>query len=345
MALEGQYFSGMHGEGVRVRIRKVGPSLEIAALERSAAAPRLAPVPIADIEIEPPLAGMARHLRLPGGAVLEMEDTPELSSWFQHTGRLERFANWLEAHWPVAIGSLIVTAAASWGIYVYVLPQAAKTLAYAMPQSWQNDIAEGSTKVLRQIGFFESNIPLERQIAIREAFAPMVQALPDPERYQLEFRNAPLFGPNAFALPGGRMVLLDDLVELTDENDEIIGVLAHELGHAYHRHPLRNALQSGFLSIIVAVTLGDASGLASLPIVGLQATYTRNFEKEADVFAIEAMQRANISPAALARMFEKLRDSVGVNGDSETWLSSHPAINDRIRAADEAAREDQSSER
>lgn len=332
MSLEGHYFSGAHGKPALVRVRKAGDMLEIVGGEL-----RLAPVPIAEIDIEPPLAGMARHLHLPGGATLEMPDTPELASWFHHSGKLEQLANWLENRWPFAIGSLVVTAVTAWALYTYALPGAAKVIAYNMPQSWQNDIAEGSTKVLRRIGFFESNIPLERQQAIRAAFAPMIKALPDQERYRLEFRNAPFFGPNAFALPGGRMVILDDLIELTDDDEEILGVLAHELGHAYHRHPLRGALQSGFISIIVAVTIGDASGLASLPIVGLQASYTRNFEKEADVFAIEAMQRANISPAALARMFEKLRDAVGMTGNEETWFSSHPAINERIKAAQDAA--------
>lgn len=298
---------------------------------------------IADIEIEPPLAGMPRHLTLPDGSIVEAEDSAQLKEWFAQTGKLERLVDWLERRWPVAIASLAATAVATWAIYAFVLPAGANVLAHNMPQKWQDSIAESSVSLLRRLGFFESDIPPERQAAIRARFEPLVAALPDAERYKLEFRKTLIFGPNAFALPGGRMVVLDALIDLTEDDEEIVGVLAHELGHAYHRHAMRNALQSSFLGIISVAALGDTSTLATLPLVGLQATYTRNFEKEADTFAIEAMQRADISPAALARMFEKLRDSVGMEGDEETWLSSHPALNDRIEAANKAA--DQDSER
>lgn len=337
MRISATYYGGARSQGAPVMLERIGDSLVVSHDGESLRHP------IADIEIEAPLAGMPRHLTLPDGAVIEADDSPQLKLWFAQTGALERLVDWLERRWPIAVASLAVTAAAAWGIYAYVLPAGAKVAAYNMPQAWEQSIAQGSIDTLRQFGFFKSDIPLERQAAIRARFAPLVAALPDAQRYQLEFRKTLYFGPNAFALPGGRMVVLDALIELTDDDEEIIGVLAHELGHAYHRHAMRNALQSSFLGIITVVAFGDVSTLGSLPLVGLQARYTRGFEKEADVFAIEAMQRANISPEALASMFEKLRDSVNMEGDQENFLSSHPALNDRIKAAREAADADQST--
>lgn len=331
MQLEGVYYSGKHSRGTPVYVERSGDVLRVRGGDVAQ------DVAIADIDIEPALAGMERHLRLPGGASLEMADTQALDSWFQHTGPVERFANWMEQRWPIAIGSLFVTAIAAWAIYAFVLPATATVIAKNMPQSWQDKVADSSLSILNRFALFESNIPLERQAAIRKAFAPMVGKLPDSSRYRLEFRRSPAFGANAFALPGGRMVVLDGLIDLTDEDNEIVAVLAHELGHAYHRHAMRNMIQSSFLASLVTIAVGDASGFASLPLIGLQAAHTRAFEREADAFALEALNDAGISPSALARMFEKLRDSADMSGNEQTIFSSHPSLNERIMKADAAA--------
>ncbi|MEM6834785.1 MAG: M48 family metallopeptidase [Pseudomonadota bacterium] len=330
-SVSGQYFSGETSASTPVTLKAVGNDLIIEGLAEPMA------VPLADIDVEAPLAGMPQHVRLPGGAQIEVDGSHDISPWFARHSRLERMVHWLERRWPVAVASLAITAVTVWALYTYALPATATVVASNMPLSWKRGISEESVQLLRQLGFFKSRIDLERQKAIRQRFAPMVADLPDPEQYTLEFRHAPIFGPNAFAMPGGRMVVLDDLIELTDENDEIVAVLAHELGHAYYQHPMRMAIQSSALGLIVAVAIGDASGLASLPLIGLQANYSRKFEAEADDFAIEALQKAGISPQALADIFQRLMDEYGLEGTGESWLDSHPALEKRIKKASEAA--------
>lgn len=97
--------------------------------------------------------------------------------------------------------------------------------------------------------------------------------------YQLNFRKNPVIGANAFALPGGYMLITDELIDLANNNDEIVAVLAHELGHVKGRHALRQTLQgtvSGF--IIIAIT-GDVSSIASgLPALMMNISYSRELE-------------------------------------------------------------------
>ncbi|MEM7571014.1 MAG: M48 family metallopeptidase [Pseudomonadota bacterium] len=300
-------------------------------------------IPLADVDVEPPLAGMAQHLRLPGGDQLELEPGIDISPWFDKHSRLERIADWLEQRWPIALGSLVVTIVAAWAIYAFALPAAANVAADAMPMAWKRNISDQSVKMLRQLGFFSSRIDEERQQAIRDRFAPMIASLPNPEQYTLEFRRAPVFGPNAFAMPGGRMVVLDALVQLTDDNDEIVAILAHELGHAYHQHPMRMALQSSALGIIATVTIGDVSGLASIPLIGLQSSYSREFEGEADDFAIDALRKAGMSPQDLANAFIRLRDALGIKDEETSIFATHPALEQRILKAAEAAKADAAS--
>ncbi|MEO0410762.1 MAG: M48 family metallopeptidase [Pseudomonadota bacterium] len=330
--LSATYYSGGSSAPVAVGIRPAGDLLELKGPDGVKQIAR------DDITVEPPLAGMPQHLRLPGGAQIEVDGSVDISPWFSTHSRLERFVNWLERRWPIAIASLAITVVTVWALYTFALPAAATLAADAMPMSWKRSVSEQSVKMLRQLGFFSSRIDEARQEAIRERFAPMVAKLDNPEQYSLEFRRAPVIGPNAFALPGGRMVVLDALVELTQEDDEIVAILAHELGHAYHQHPMRMALQSSALGIITTVAVGDASGLASVPLIGLQANYSREFESEADDFAIAALREAGISPQALANAFTRLRDELNIKDEETSFLSSHPALEERILKAAKAAK-------
>ncbi|MEM9880529.1 MAG: M48 family metallopeptidase [Pseudomonadota bacterium] len=334
MRIPATYYNGSQSQGDAVTLHVDGEDLIITLPSGNETF-----CPLADISAEPPLAGMARHLTLYDGSILEVEDHPVLDHWLKPTGRIEAIANWLEQRWPVALGSVAVTAVFLWALYAFALPATATAIAHNMPQAWSRNIADATEELLLRLGFGPTEISQERQEALRDGFAPMIAALPDPERYTLEFRKGPpKFGPNAFALPGGRMMVLDDLVKLTDDDYEILGVLAHELGHAYYRHPMRGAIQLGILGFLAAVTIGDTSGLASIPLIAVQASYSREFETEADAFAAQAMRDANISPDALARMFERLRDTYDLSGNEAGWFASHPALNERIKAARDAAK-------
>lgn len=100
------------------------------------------------------------------------------------------------------------------------------------------------------------------------------------------FRNAEEVGPNAFALPSGTIVMLDQLVELADDDKEVLGVLAHELGHVERRHSARMMLQTSISGLALTWWLGDVSTLlAAAPGVMLGAKYSRDMETEADEYA------------------------------------------------------------
>jgi predicted Zn-dependent protease len=155
--------------------------------------------------------------------------------------------------------------------------------------------------------------------------------------YRLHFRAGPkALGPNAFALPGGDIVLTDALVELAaDEPDIITGVLAHELGHVRHRHGMRLALQAGMVAGVSGLLVGDFSALlAGLPAWLAQADYSREFEREADLHARQMLQAAGISPRVMVRFFERLTAYQQQRGQDKSPLpmafASHPAHAERI---------------
>ena len=145
---------------------------------------------------------------------------------------------------------------------------------------------------------------------------------------------------NAFAAPGGQIVILRGLLDKSASADEVAAVLAHEIGHVEERDPTRLMLRAAGSAGIVSIVLGDVSGGSAIGIIGdqlLQSSYTRKAEAAADAFALEMLQDAGINAAAVADFFDKLAGLQEGFAPPE-YLSSHPSSEARAkRARDHAA--------
>ena len=137
---------------------------------------------------------------------------------------------------------------------------------------------------------------------------------------------------NAFAAPGGTVVVTSGLLRAMRSPEELAAVLAHELGHVERRHSLRGLMRQASLQLLLAVVAGDASPLASgLQIAGALGglSYSRAFEREADDAAMAALRREGRSPGALAGALERIR-SASPAGLEVGFLSTHPAPAERL---------------
>src|SRR5438046_1252248 len=100
--------------------------------------------------------------------------------------------------------------------------------------------------------------------------------------------------PNAFALPGGKIYLLNGLLARAQNPDEIAGVLAHELGHLKHRDSTRNLIYNGGTSFLIGLLFGDVTGSSALLFASrtmFEVSYTRDAEAAADRFSIDVMHK------------------------------------------------------
>ena len=126
----------------------------------------------------------------------------------------------------------------------------------------------------------------------------MTEPLKDGHVYRLEFRQGGLIGANAFALPSGIIVMTDELVEMAETDDELVAVLAHEVGHVRGRHALRQLLQAAGVSALAFALLGDVSSISALLSAApalLHAKHSRDFEREADGFAKQWLRENGIA--------------------------------------------------
>ena len=141
---------------------------------------------------------------------------------------------------------------------------------------------------------------------------------------------------NAFALPGGFVVIFKGLIDQAETPDEVAAVLAHEIGHVVSRDPTRHALRSAGSIGILGLLFGDFAGGAAVLFLTerlISATYSQQAETDADAFGYSRLEAANVSPAALGTMFGRLRDAHGEGNELLNHFLSHPSLAERIENA------------
>jgi len=232
------------------------------------------------------------------------------------------------------------TASIYWG-----LPWLADQSVRFVPLALEEHIGVGVLETLDATVMHDSSLPDGTRQAVQRLFNDLLTRQPAPRYdFQLHFRHSPNMGANALALPGGLIIITDDLVQLAQSHDEIAGVLAHELGHVHHRHGLRGLARASGLSFVLLFVLGDGASLlndvSAFGALFMQLSYSRMFEREADAHAVTLMHATGRNPLALADMLERLHATHRGNApqtstDGEmtaSWLSTHPATGERIRA-------------
>ncbi len=289
--------------------------------------------PIDHLDVAPPVGAARGVVHLPDARELHTADHSALAELARtrQSNRPERWARHLESRLGYALSALVVSilvmfAGLRWGV-----PAVALLATHTLPAGVDRHIGEESLALMDKISLSRSKLPTARQQALTHTLAEQCRKQACPS-YQLLFRDSPLFGANAMALPGGAVVVTDALVKLSHNDEDVLAVVAYELGHVEHRHSLRLALQSiGAGAILVAVT-GDISSVtdlaAGLPSLLLQTGYSRDMEREADAYALNWLNTACIPPRHFADLLGRL--DKGASGKT-SLLSSHPGTRDRIR--------------
>ena len=290
-----------------------------------------------------PRAGQAeRFIALPDGGQFQCPDQPVLDH-LPHESQSEGPVAWLEKRWGVALASVAVIIALLLAAYFYGLPAVAKRVAARIPIETEQAVGQEALAWLDNSRWFKpTQLEQDRQNHIREGFDRLRSGLPLERYYRLEFRDS-FIGPNAFALPGGTIVITDDMVHAAETVDEVVAVLAHEIGHAELRHTMRRVLQDSAVAVVAATLTADAASLsvavAGLPALLAQAKYSREFEAEADDFAFKLLKRHHRSPMAFATLMERLANKHDEDKQAFAFISTHPVTAERVRRARVAAKQ------
>lgn len=167
---------------------------------------------------------------------------------------------------------------------------------------------------------------------IEEIFKTLTNTVPESE-YDFKLFVIKSDIMNAFALPGGYVVIYSALLENTDRPEQLAGVLAHELQHITNRHGTEALVRDYSLGFIISLATGDTGSmdttLGLAKYIGLM-NYSRDNETEADTEGIKMMKEAKIDPTGMVEFFEILHKETGDMPESLQYLSTHPQTGDRI---------------
>lgn len=271
-------------------------------------------VPLSDVRWSERTRHGPRLAHLPDGGSLQAMDATAWDAWLSDVGRRDGWVVRAQQSWRVVAASLVLLLVLAMSMYLWGVPGAARVLADHVPDRVEQQVGEA---VLTQLSDMTapSRLSLTEQDAVRRAWDAVRLAHSAAETAQgrtvrpsqLLIRHSNI-GPNAVALPGGVMLLTDDMVRLVRHDTQVIaGVLGHELGHVQHRHGMRALLQVGLLGAAASLLWGDFSGLLSAVPVWLgQAHYSREAEREADAYSVAVLRAAGISPTVMITLFERL---------------------------------------
>jgi Zn-dependent protease with chaperone function len=278
------------------------------------------------------VANTPRWLYLPGGGACVTADNDAVDRMTRGR-RYERVLHLWESRPALAALSVALVALLAWLLVDRGVPRAVDAIATRIPVQTEAALGEKTLAGLDEHFLRPSQLPAARQEALRTKFDNMVRTAGDATPYRLEFRASPVVGPNAFALPSGIIVMTDELVKTSNNDVEVLGVLAHELGHVHHRHTLRRLLESSATALIIASLTGDVASASALaaaaPALLLQNKYSRDNEREADRYAIDMMHKANHNPGHLAAILVRMSTRDSRRGALPTFLASHPPTAER----------------
>ncbi len=226
-------------------------------------------------------------------------------------------------------GALVVSVAAVGAMVLWGIPALADLTTPFVPVSWE--VALGKSAL-------EQMVPDEQRCtngALKKQTDLLLARLVDPSKspYELHLTIVDFNQFNAYALPGGEIVVFRPLLQATKNPEELAGVLAHEAQHVLLRHTTKSLLRDLSLAALVGALFGDVTGIGALTVQAARTLstlqYSRGMEEEADLEGLRLLQQAHFNPSGMVYFFETLQQREG-HLNVPPYLSTHPQTEERI---------------
>ena len=249
---------------------------------------------------------------------------PALAQHFHHP-------SWRQTRLAWTLGAGLGVVLLLIGLYRWGIPGIASAATPYVPTTWEESLGR---KIVEQLAPETQQCRDPNRLRkIDEVVQTLAATHPSsPYRITLSVVDNP--GINAFAAPGGQLVILRGLLEQTTSAEQLAGVLAHELQHVYLRHSTRAILEQTAGTLLLTAVSGDLSGGLAWGLQGAQTMgslhYSRTHEEEADIEGLRMMQAAHLDPAAVIAFYGTLQKSEQDHAGPPDFLSTHPDMGRRL---------------
>jgi Zn-dependent protease with chaperone function len=316
MKYSGTYYDGKSSKDSSATIEKVG--LEFLIQKEG----ELLHYKVVEAQLLAPVGNIPAKLVFSNGASFEIHE-----GWQELAKELDwrPWVHLLETSWrwaTIAAAGFVFVLLFS---YFVIIPIASNSIAQNAPEEWVEKLSHSARNWLDQS---EAAMVLEKPKKEKLDWASsQLQKIAAPEK-RIKVIASSAFGANAFALPDGSIYITEELVDILSA-EEIYAVLLHEMGHVKNRHGLALLIKSSFLSLIFFSVFGG--DWMNVPVLFFTASYSRDAEREADLFAKTILEQGGFRGELLASALEKISAH---NPKSSKWLrflQSHPLTEERIR--------------
>ncbi len=343
LGLHGDYFDGVSSRKYSAQLVEIAgeKALLLKTEDKKQNYPKSA------LKLSQPLEGVAPFIIFPDGGKLYFKDEPWVQHWLGNTLEkhlLKRFRYWLESHIGIVVAALVLVGICSIGFVKIVIPYLSEKIAERFTAPMLESLDHSTLSMVDGLILKESELSKKDQDHVQKVFETLVaSSTQGPYRFRLVFRKGQNIGPNAFALPYGTVVITDELVDLAKHDEELTAVFSHEIGHVLKRHGVKQVLsQSGVALMLSLFTSNSSSAMnlaSSLSTMLIESGYSRQFEREADLFALKQLKRLHISThhwknilLSLAKAHQQLEEE---KESTTTPFSSHPSIKERLELIEE----------
>lgn len=284
------------------------------------------------------LGNTPRQIECPDGGLLEVADNDALDAALAAAGvRSDGLLHMLESRWRRVLMLLAGAALVLWLVVAFGVPALVRNALPLVPAHVDAALGEQVLQSLSMPPFDLPESKLDDATRGRILLAWEQHLAPQAIRpVRIIFRDGGWIGANALALPGGNLVVTDQLIELAVHDEEVIAVLAHELGHEEKRHAMQSLLESLTVLAAMALITGDVGSVAATaPWALVNSRYSREKETEADALAHALLENAGIAPSRLGDMLQRLQ-ATHAGDEEEGWsmlMASHPATRERVLAS------------
>lgn len=218
--------------------------------------------------------------------------------------------------------------------YVYALPWAAEGIAMLLPRSLDVQLGDAS--------FHSVALRMEEDTVRTKALQRFGDQLALSDHYELRYHVVKEDQVNAFAMPGGHIVVFTGILDRMDDPGQLAALLAHEATHVEERHSTRMLMRQMSSYVFLSLLLGDVNAVVA--VVAQNAdnirhmSYSRDLESDADGLGMDRMHASGMDPQGMVRLLELLEEA-GDMPEAVSFLLSHPLTTERIeRAAERAER-------
>lgn len=220
-----------------------------------------------------------------------------------------------------ALGALLL------GAYFVGIPVGVRWISKRVPLAWES---QAGVSVAETLAPLSTRCTDPDAIEAVQAIVDRLMAKQPPTRHPIRAIIACNDRVNAFAAPGGYIVVMSGLLAKTRRPEDLAGILAHELTHVMRQHPEQSAIRALGVSAVLAVIAGDFSTLANVATSLTKLRYSREDEQTADREGMALMIAAEIDPQGMIDAFRILAEVAGSDSGGLSFLSTHPQWEERI---------------